>query len=401
MSMLGTRRYLATALCVGVLLLAACTEDAGNGGGDGNGDGGQPFVIGLATAQTGVIAPFDVPAVEGFEIGVDELNAAGGIDGTYPVELEFCDGRSDAAQSAVCAQELIDSGVDFLIVPCDGDLVLAAGPIGQQAQIPTMTLCASPPILTDEVGDFMFGNTFGDNVQATVLADFAVEQGYETAYYLNSPDSLYTQDVPEYFAEAFEARGGEMVGFDAFSIGQQDFSAIVTRIQNLQPQPDVIMTSAYEPDFPAFIQQLRGAGVDTPVLGSDGIDTPTIVEIGRPAEGVVFSGLGFPVPDSPLEAFYEKYEEVKGQAPETPYTAVGFDATVVIDAAVSAAGSTDPTEVRDALASLEDVQGATGAITYAGTNRMPVKQVTLLRIEGEERVLIGQFTPDPSEVPSP
>jgi branched-chain amino acid transport system substrate-binding protein len=247
----------------------------------------------------------------------------------------------------------------------------------------------------------MFGNTFGDNVQATVLADFAVEQGYETAYYLNSPDSLYTQDVPEYFAEAFEARGGEVVGFDAFSIGQQDFSAIVTRIQNLQPQPDVIMTSAYEPDFPAFIQQLRGAGVDTPVLGSDGIDTPTIVEIGRPAEGVVFSGLGFPVPDSPLEAFYEKYEEVKGQAPETPYTAVGFDATVVIDAAVSAAGSTDPTEVRDALASLEDVQGATGAITYAGTNRMPVKQVTLLRIEGEERVLIGQFTPDPSEVPSP
>jgi branched-chain amino acid transport system substrate-binding protein len=397
MSMLGTRRYLTTALCVGVLLLAACTEDAGNGGGDG----GQPFVIGLATAQTGVIAPFDVPAVEGFEIGVDELNAAGGIDGTYPVELEFCDSRSDAAQSAVCAQELIDSGVDFLIVPCDGDLVLAAGPIGQRAQIPTMTLCASPPILTDEVGDFMFGNTFGDNVQATVLADFAVEQGYETAYYLNSPDSLYTQDVPEYFAEAFEARGGEVVGFDAFSIGQQDFSAIVTRIQNLQPQPDVIMTSAYEPDFPAFIQQLRGAGVDTPVLGSDGIDTPTIVEIGRPAEGVVFSGLGFPVPDSPLEAFYEKYEEVKGQAPETPYTAVGFDATVVIDAAVSAAGSTDPTEVRDALASLEDVQGATGAITYAGTNRMPVKQVTLLRIEGGERVLVGQFTPDPSEVPSP
>jgi branched-chain amino acid transport system substrate-binding protein len=80
---------------------------------------------------------------------------------------------------------------------------------------------------------------------------------------------------------------------------------------------------------------------------------------------------------------------------------VGFDATVVIDAAVSAAGSTDPTEVRDALASLENVQGATGAITYAGTNRMPVKQVTLLRIEGGERVLVGQFTPDPSEVPSP
>lgn len=382
-----------------LLLLVGCSSNSSS---DPDSSGtGDTYRIGMATAQTGAIAPFDIPAVEGFRIGIDELNAAGGLDGKYPVELLLCDGRSDAAQTAVCAQEMVDKDVDLMIVPSDGDLVLAAGPIGQAAGIPTITLVASPPTLTDEVGDYMFGNSFGDNVQAAVLADYAIEQGYQSAYTLNSPDTLYTQDVPEYFAEAFTARGGTVVGADSFSVGQQDFSATVTKIQNLSPAPDVIMTSAYEPDFPAFIKQLRSAGVEIPVLGSDGIDTPTITEIGAPAEGVVFSGLGFPTPGSALEAFYQKYEQVKGERPDTPYTAVGWDATAVINAAVQAAGTTDKVAVRDALAGLSDVQGATGVITYAGTNRMPIKQVTLTQIQDGERVLIGQFTPDSSEVPEP
>ena len=44
--------------------------------------------------------------------------------------------------------------------------------------------------------------------------------------------------------------------------GQPDFSAEVTNIKGLAEKPDLIMTAAYEPDFPAFIQQLRAAGFD-------------------------------------------------------------------------------------------------------------------------------------------
>ncbi len=62
----------------------------------------------------------------------------------------------------------------------------------------------------------------------------------------------------------FEAKGGKVIGEGSFSLNQPDFSAIVTTIKALDPQPDVIMTSAWEPDFPAFIKALRGAGVTTP-----------------------------------------------------------------------------------------------------------------------------------------
>ena len=85
-----------------LLLLASCSSTSTSES-DAT-DAGEVYQIGMATAQTGAIAPFDIPAVEGFKLGIDELNAAGGLDGKYPVELQQCDGRSDAAQSAVCAQ---------------------------------------------------------------------------------------------------------------------------------------------------------------------------------------------------------------------------------------------------------------------------------------------------------
>lgn len=96
MLMLASRRALSGLLCASILVLGACTSQESTDQ-EGDGAGGEPFVIGLATAQTGVIAPFDVPAVEGFRIGIDEINSAGGLDGEHPVELKVCDGRSDAA----------------------------------------------------------------------------------------------------------------------------------------------------------------------------------------------------------------------------------------------------------------------------------------------------------------
>jgi branched-chain amino acid transport system substrate-binding protein len=264
-----------------------------------------------------------------------------------------------------------------------------------------MSICSSVPTLPDEIGDYFFGNSYGDNAGSAVLADYALEQGYKTVYTLNSPDTIYTDKVPEYFAEAFEAGGGEIVGEDSFTIGQQDFSAIVTRIGDLNPQPDVIMTSAYEPDFPAFIRQLRSRGIDAPVIGSDGIDTPTVLKLGDAVDGLVHNSSGLSQPGTRLQEFYDLFEENQGNPPESVYSAVGGDAIPVLDAAVAAAGSTEPEALRDAIAELEDVEGYTGPITYAGTNGMPIKQIAVVEVENGERRLIEEVVPELSAIPEP
>jgi len=377
---------LAGAMCLAGLATAAAAED---------------ITIGLATAQTGGLAYADQPSLAGFKMAVDEINAAGGLGGKYKITLDIKDTRTDTAATVQAAQELVAAGVKVLITPCDADPSIAAGQISQPAQIPTLTFCGTTPTITEAVGDYMFGTYPADNGQAALLADFAMKKGYKTAYVLKSPDSAYTLRLPEYFAEVFKKKCGTVAGEGTYTMGQQDFAAEVTKIKAMNPQPDVIMTAAYEPDFPAFLQQLRGAGVTAPVLGSDGIDSPTTTGLGAIADGIVHTTAGFPVDGSKLAAFYDKFKTATGAAPETVYVATGYEIPYILDAAVKAAGSVDGPALRDALANLKDVEVLTGKVTYAGTNRMPVRDITLVEIEGGKRKLVLTAMPDPADVPKP
>ncbi|MCZ4271679.1 ABC transporter substrate-binding protein [Maritalea porphyrae] len=357
--------------------------------------------IGVATSQTGGLATYDGPVIEGLKLGVDEINAAGGIGGTLIIELVQKDVRSDAAQTAIAAQELVDEGAKVLILPCDADPALAAISVVSSAEVPAISTCASSPTLPMIGGDYMFANFPGDNVQATVSAQWAYDQGLETAYIVYSPDSQYTS-MPLYFADVMQALGGEVIGKDTYTLGQQDFSAIATRIANMDPQPDVVMTSAYEPDFPSFIKALRAAGVTSQVIGSDGIDSPTTFAIGAAADQLVFTTAGHPTENSSMAAFDAKYEATYGKESQTVFNAIGYDLAKVIEAASLAAGpDADSKALRDAIANLENVQGATSLITYKGTNGMPVREVTLIGVTNGERKLIGQPSPNPAIIPAP
>ena len=360
----------------------------------------EDYVIGVAAAQSGGLAPFDQPSFAGFEFCVGEMNAAGGIAGQYPIKLEVRDTRSDMAETVKFAQEFADLGVNFIISPADGDPTMAMGQITGPAGIPTMTFAGTAPILT-QVSDFVFGSYPADNQQAAVLGAYAAELGYKTAWLLKSPDAAYTQLGPEYFGTVFAAKGGTVIGEGSFSMNQPDFSAIVTTIQALDPQPDVIMTSAWEPDFPAFIKALRGAGVTTPVMGADVLDTPTVRGLGDVVEGVVHTSGGYAEPGSPHADFIARYEAATGNVVDTNYVVNGCDMVGMIDAAVRAAGSTDPAAVRDALAGLSDVPGIMSNYTFAGTDRMPMRSVVLAKIEAGQKVFIRREMADPATMPAP
>ncbi len=358
------------------------------------------LTIGVATAQTGGLAVYDGPVIEGFRIAIDEINAAGGINGNIKIKTIDKDVRSDAAQTSIAVQELVDEKVNVVILPCDADPAFAAAAIVNDAKVPAFSTCASSPTLPLMGGDYVFANFPGDNVQSTVSAKWAHDQGHRSAYLLYSPESQYTT-LPLYFGDVMEKLGGKIVGKATYKLDQQDFSAEVTKIKSISPQPDVIMTAAYEPNFPAFIKQLRAAGVTSQVIGSDGIDSPTTFSLGKAAEGVVFTTAGHATPGSELEKFNALYKSKTGNDSETVFNAIGYDLVKVIEAAVIAAGSTDSVKLRAAIANLENVRGATSLITYKGTQGMPVREVSLVRVKGGERELVGQPEPEADLIPAP
>ncbi len=356
--------------------------------------------IGFVGGFTGYLAPYDQPTLQGIQLAVDQINKAGGIDGKYKIDLITRDMRSETAQSAVMAQEVIDQGINMMLAPCDVDPAVAAGQIAQGAGIPTIAPCASTPTLPGIVGDYMFANYPADNLQATALAQFAVKQGYKNALILISRDTPYTEKLPLYFAKVFQAKGGKLAATIEFKMGQQDFSAEVTKIKNVTPAPDVIMTSAYEPDFPAFIKQLRSAGIKTPVLGSDGIDSPTTMGLGDVVNGVVFSNAGFPTDGGPLAKFNAAFKAHYGQDPNTVYTATGYDVIKTIEAAVKATGDKiDGKSLRDAIDNLQDVPVATGTITYKDMHRVPLRVVSLNRIVDGQKTHVEDIVPNGADVP--
>ena len=361
----------------------------------------ENYVIGVMSAQSGYLAPYDGPAYAGFKFCIDEMNANGGLNGTHPVELIVRDTRSDIAVGVQVVEEMLDEGAQFIVSTADADPTIAVAQITAADMVPTMTFAGTAPILT-QVGPHVFGSYPADNQQAAVLAGYARDQGFENVWLVKSPDSSYTLGGPEYFGEAFSTLGGNVVGESSYSLNQPDFSAIVTTIQGAETQPDLIVTWAWEPDFPAFIRALRGAGVETQVMGGDVLDTPTVRGLGDVVSGVVHTSGGFPDEGSAYADFKKRFEAATGTDPDNNYYVNGCDIAHMIEQAVAAAGSTDPAAVSAAMAGIENGKGVMSDFTFAGTDRMPMRDVVVARISptGEKEFVLRQ-TADPAILPKP
>ncbi len=81
------------------------------------------------------------------------------------------------------------------------------------------------------------------------------------------------------------------------------------------------------------------------------------------------------------------------------FAALGADLIAAVEAPVITAGSTDPTAVRDTLASLKDVQGATGLMTFEGQLGVPVKDVALITVSDGQVAYVESI--QPAAVPAP
>lgn len=361
----------------------------------------EDYVIGVMSAQSGYLAPYDGPAYAGFQFCIDEMNAKGGLNGKLKVRTIVKDTRSDIAEGVKVVQEMLDEGAKFIVSSADADPTIAAAQITAAGGVPTMTFAGTAPVLT-QVGPHVFGSYPADNQQGAVLAAYARDEGFKQAWLVKSPDSAYTLGGPEYFGKAFEALGGKVLGESLYTLNQPDFSAIVTKIKAADPAPDVIVTWAWEPDFPALIKALRGAGVNTQVMGGDVMDTPTVRGLGKVVAGSVHTSGGFPDEGSAYADFIKRFKAKTGTTPDNNYYVNGCDIAHMIEQAVAAAGSTDPKAVAGAMAGIENGKGVMSNFTFKGTDRMPLREVVVARISADgKKEFVRRAVADPATLPKP
>jgi branched-chain amino acid transport system substrate-binding protein len=358
----------------------------------------EPIRIGLGFDLTGAESSLDLPAANGAQLAIDEINANGGVLGQQ-IEGILHDTRYEMDITAQVAHQFVEEdGVSAVVGFTDSDSVLASGPILQEAGIPFITAGATSPLLPEQIGDLFFMACFGDNVQAAAAAEYAYTNFGPTAYLLTDEGVEYTTLLAAYFKARFEELGGTIVLEDTYADDATDFSAQITKIRALAEQPDFYFISAMPYNVGPVVLQFRQAGLDGPIVGGDGYDTPDIVSVaGDSANNVFFTThalMDSELSTEGIQAFITAYTDAYGHAPENAFAALGYDAMKLLADAIERAGSTDAAAIQQALEATTDFPGITGTITFANGDHIPQKGVTIIQIVDGQFTLVEEVVPE-------
>lgn len=359
----------------------------------------EEIFIGGALSRTGIQAPLDEPTLRGAQVAVQELNENGGILGKQ-VKFVNLDGKSDPATVGNVAVQLIEQGADMIVAPCDFDFGGPASRAAQNAGLVGISTCASSPLYgSAALGDKQFTASMWNTTMGATAAEYAIkEKGWKTAYVVTDTFIDYTVTLSKYFIEHFEALGGKVINEDKYTQGAQDFSAQLNRIQNLEEKPDVLFISSYMPDLGTIIRSIREVGIDTPIMGGDSYDDTGLVNALGKAHGnniwfVTHTYMKEGVAPGMAE-FLKQYEEVHGEAPDTAFTAMGWDTIMIMAEAAEKAGSTDGGKMADAMEEMT-FSLLSGKLDYSSAEEghYPYKEAALVELQNGETSFIGWMKP--------
>ena len=335
--------------------------------------------VGEFTSLTGANASFGQSSHQATELAIDEINAAGGVLGKK-IRLITEDDQSQPGQPATIVRKLLSQDqVVAILGEVASSKSLEGAPICQQAKIPMITPASTNPKVT-EVGDYIFRICFIDPFQGTVMSKFAREMGWKRIAVLTDVRQDYSVGLTEVFIQDIQAHGGEIVREQKFSTGDKDFKPQLTSIK--AAKPDAIFVPGYYGEVALIAKQARLLGIKVPLLGGDGWVGDSLLKVGgKSLDGSYFSK-HFSADDTApkVQNFVAAYRAKYGETPDD-MAALGYDSAMILADAIRRAGTTEPSALRDAIASTKDFDGVTGRITL-DENRNASKPAVILKIEG-------------------
>ena len=364
-----------------LLLLTAC---AGEKSGE--------VLVGEYGSLTGSEATFGQSTHNGILIALDELNAAGGVNGRK-VRLVTEDDQSKAEEAANAVTKLISSdNVLAILGEVASSNSLAAAPICQSNKIPMITPSSTYPGIT-KVGDYISRMCFIDTYQGPVMAQYLANTLHvKRAAILTDIRSDYSRGLGDAFVETFTSLGGEIVARGSYAKGDSDFRSQLTTIK--ATNPEILFVPGYYNDVGQIAIQARDLGMQQPLVGGDGWESPKLLEIGGAAlEGCYYSNHYHSEDPAPaVRNFVTKYEARYGARPDS-LAALGYDAMRVLGEAMKRAPKLDSASIRDEVAKTRNFPGVTGVITL-GDDRNPIgKKLVIEEIRGGKLTLKATVDP--------
>jgi branched-chain amino acid transport system substrate-binding protein len=308
--------------------------------------------IGFQAPLTGFAATDGASAKIAAEMAIAKINAAGGVLGQKE-ELVTYDDQAKTDEAVFTANKLIgQDGVKFAVSGSYSASGRAAAPIFQQAGVPFISAYGVHPDIT-RAGNYVFRTVHLGPPQGRAAGKFIADNLHLKKVSIISMDNDYGQATLEGFKSVVGQFGLNIAGEYSYSLKDRQFGPIVDSVK--RDNPDVIYITGYFFTGAPLVSQLRSAGIQAPIVGSQAFDAQKLLEIAGPAvEGVyIVAGLDRDRDSAELKDYLAEFQKRAGYGGENVGATV-YSAFRLMADAMTRANSLEPAKVRDALAATHD-----------------------------------------------
>ena len=365
---------LSAVMALGMAAVPAAAEDA------------AVFKIGVIGPLTGAAANYGTAVANAAELAVNEINAAGGING-YQVEFRAEDDELDSEKSVNAYNTLKDWGMQLLVGSVTSGCSIAVSEKTKADNLFQLTPSGSATECTQY--DNVFRVCFSDPNQGKASAIYIGENGLakKVGVIYDSSD-VYSSGIFNTFKAEAANQDFEIVVEEAFTADSStEFSS---QLQKCKDQGvELIFLPIYYTQAGAILTQAAAMGVEAKFFGCDGLDGMLDMDNFNKelAEGVLLlTPFVADAEDDLTQNFVSAYKEQYGGVTPNQFGADAYDAVYAIKAAIEDAGATPDMSVSDLCEAVKvsmtniEIDGLTGSITWTADGE-PTKEPKAMVIE--------------------
>ncbi len=241
-------------------------------------DTSEPILLGVSGPLTGPNAQYGTQWKQGFDLALDEIMAAGGINGRK-LAYQFEDSQSDPRQSVAIAQKFVSNPAIVLeLGDFSSPASMAASPIYQRGGLVQFGFTNSHPDFT-KGGDFMWSTSVSQADEQPLLAAYAVKRlGLKklAVLHLNTDWGRTSRD---YFVKAAKEYGAEIAVTEGYIAEERDFRSTLVRVRDANP--DGLILISYYSDGALIARQARQVGLKQVMCAASSVYSPKFIETRR------------------------------------------------------------------------------------------------------------------------
>ncbi|MEC1714392.1 branched-chain amino acid ABC transporter substrate-binding protein [Schinkia azotoformans] len=373
-----TLSILATAtLAIG--LLAGCSSSGGNDQAGGKatepsadgGKAGSAQVIKIATQSplSGGSATIGESIKLGAQLALEE-NAAKFKELGFDLVLVPYDDQADPKKGVANAQLIgSDTAVLGVVGHYNSGVAIPSSEIYEKYSMPMVSPANTATDVTDRKLKTVNRIVARDDFQGPAGAEFAVKTLGAKKIFIIQDKTAYGTGLAEAFKGAAEGLGAQIAGFEGITIGEKDFNGVMNQV--VAQNPDMIYFGGMYTEGGMIIKQAREKGFTGPIMGGDGMDSSTLVEIAGESvlNTYITSAAGVTTATEAGQKFAEKYE-AKFKKGIEGYSAYGYDAMGVllqgIEESIKANNNALPTreQVAEAVRNVKEYEGVVTKVSF-------------------------------------